>query len=271
MTYAKLTLPIDVVTYTHRVDESIIGRKRKNATDCVEEEDLIMLKFRYEDIETLKVYWKDVEEPTFEKIDTGILGDYRVPLNIRRRAYDNRFKRTKRYWKLYTNFIGDASAMPNKVTGFEFFTTTPTRYQAEDVYCLPYAVLNSANDPSEITMKKLIEAFGSTHGDIFTLARATNSIKTQLHKISNHFKTLDWLLSQISGIYILHNDHHCISVDVERKLIFDCGYAFALSLNREAMIHCGFECFRHIRKIEFPPYLRFPPLFVLDVERPCPS
>lgn len=261
MADAKLTLPVDVVTDTHRVDESIIGRKRKNEIDKEDvEESLTMLKFRYEDVETLKVRWKEVDEPTFEKIDTGILGEYRVPLKMRKRAYENRFKRPERYWKVYTKFIGDASAMPNKVRPSEFYTMTPIRYQAEDVYCMPYAVLNSANNPLESARIELIKAFGSTHGDFVTLAYATNvSIKTHLQKISDRFRTLDWLLSQTSGVYIMHNDHHCISIDIERKLIFDCGYPFALSLDREAMIHCGFEYFEHIREIKFPRHLCFPP------------
>ena len=222
-----------------------------------------MVKFRYEDVNRMKVYWEEADEPTFEH--EGILNEYRIPLEIREKAYRNRFERPKSCWELYTKFIGDASAMPNQVnacSACEYFTTIPISYQSESEYCLPYAILNCANKPLESTKNKLVEAFGSTHGDFVALANAADSIKTQLHKISYHFRTLDWLLSQTSGIYILHNDHHCISIDVERKLIFDCGYPFALSLNREAMIHCGFEYFEHIRQIVFPPYLRF---------RPCSS
>ena len=89
------------------------------------------------------------------------------------------------------------------------------------------------------------------------LTVAAESLGIHLNSISDPASTrsIDWLLSRESGLYFLNKDIHCISVDVERKLIFDCGYAFALNLHKESLMHCGFSTIDKIRLIVLPKYL----------------
>jgi hypothetical protein len=43
-------------------------------------------------------------------------------------------------------------------------------------------------------------------------------------------KMVDWLLAQREGLFAVSTDCHCIGVDCNRRLIFDCAESFALSM-----------------------------------------
>ena len=128
------------------------------------------------------------------------------------------------------------------------------------MHCLIYAVLNAAKNPGVAIHDKLRDAFGCSHGSLRQLALASQSIGATLAKVKNTSAgavSLERLLSQSTGIYILYADGHCISVDVSRQLVFDCAYPFALSFTRDALDLCGFENFSKIRRATYPNFLSF--------------
>ena len=141
-----------------------------------------------------------------------------------------------------------------------FLTNNPIAYQSQTMHCLIYAVLNAAYNPGEAIHDKLQDAFGCSHGSVRQLAEASSAISVTLGKVKNTSAggvSLEWLLSQSTGIYILYADGHCISVDVSRQLVFDCAYPFALSFTRDALVLCGFETFSKIRRATYPNFLSF--------------
>jgi hypothetical protein len=74
------------------------------------------------------------------------------------------------------------------------------------------------------------------------LTVVAESFGIHLDKIKDNpdSRSIDWLLSRESGLFLIIKAPHCISVDADRKLIFDCAYAFAFKLHKESLLHCDF-------------------------------
>jgi len=145
----------------------------------------------------------------------------------------------------------------NKSTNGDF-TRIPVLNRSKVENCGPFAIFNILQVPLfEATKEKFLQQLlGCSHCELQELTDVSESFGIHLDYISDPAsRSIDWLLSREFGLYLITKDIHCISVDANRKLIFDCGFAFALHLNKESLMHCGFSTIDKIRSIVLPKYL----------------
>ena len=152
----------------------------------------------------------------------------------------------------YTKLVGERTS---------FRTRIRNTYFSPDQYCLLYGVFNVVQVPVyEKTLKKAIELFGSTHGSLQMLANAVNPLGIQIQAIEElgcrSLLSIDWILSQTQGLYIVVTDLHAFSVDVQRQLVFDCAHPLSFRLCHESLEFClDGDTICAIRKIRLPKYL----------------
>ena len=112
--------------------------------------------------------------------------------------------------------------LPIKSTKPEF---VPVKFRSDHDSCVPYSLLNLI-DASNNMRRKLMRVFGSTKGNLYDLARSVDTIPELFKKftLSGNIsgKHLNWIVEQKEGKYIVLSGVHCVAVDCERQLVFDC-------------------------------------------------
>jgi hypothetical protein len=158
----------------------------------------------------------------------------------------------------YTDVIGSKGCTIQERRPKSDFTRIPVLHRSKRENCLPFAIFNLLQVPlHETTKANFLKELGCSHCGLPEFTVVVKRFGIHLFKVKNNqeSRSIDWLLSRESGLYLIITDVHCISVDVDRKLIFDCGYAFALNLHKESLIYCGFSTIDNIRSISLPKYL----------------
>jgi hypothetical protein len=126
------------------------------------------------------------------------------------------------------------------------FTQVKVSFQCKDSRCVPYALCNllGANKRAK---KRLIKA----NGTLCSLSDLCNHAGRVFGKTLKSIKgsSLPWLVEQSTGLFIVVCDLHCVGVDCDRQLIFDCGLPFALPLSLASLTHCGIVKISEMRQI----------------------
>jgi hypothetical protein len=124
----------------------------------------------------------------------------------------------------------------------------PVRFQSVDDRCVPFSLLNVTQSTKKMK-KKLMDAFmgGSRQGGLTDLANVTPKLGWSLKKIKG--KDTSWLLEQRSGRFLVMGGVHCIGVDCEDRLVFDCAEQSALKLCLSALVSCGLNSLEEIRQV----------------------
>jgi hypothetical protein len=126
------------------------------------------------------------------------------------------------------------------------FTTVKVSFQCKDARCVPYALCNllGANKRAK---KRLIKA----NGTLCSLSDLSDHTGRLFGKTLKSIKgsSLPWLVEQSTGLFLVVDDLHCVGVDCDRQLIFDCGLPFALPLSLTSLTHCGIVKISEMRQI----------------------
>jgi hypothetical protein len=112
----------------------------------------------------------------------------------------------------------------------------PVLFKAKGSSCVPYALCNILR-VSNNQARKLLNRFsrGSHTGGLDDLAMVSQMLKCTL-KVHDE-KTLQWLLQQRSGFFLVMFDIHCVSVDCAKSVIYDSAEDFVLPLTLHNLIH----------------------------------
>jgi hypothetical protein len=231
-------------------DRMIIKRAKYKRRKPVEEVDpLIRFKFINDEGTARLIFASCGQHEYVEMIYQDII-DLNIPeecLQLAEGRYHGRGAQAQ-----YTEVVG------SKLSAAWHFTNIPVLHQSASGYCLAFGIFNILSVPLfENTRTKFISKLKCSHCGMTELTQVAKSFGIHLIKIKDDpaSRSIEWLLSRNSGLYLITKDVHCISVDVDRKLIFDCGYAFALNFHKESLLQCGFSSIDKIRLIVLPKYL----------------
>ena len=110
------------------------------------------------------------------------------------------------------------------------------RHRAEVDACVPMALLNLLN-ASRSKKKKLMRVFGggSGLGCLRELARVAGVLGRNLHRVSIDLVDLTCGLEEL---FLVMRGVHCVGVDCQRGLIWDCVRETALELNTKNLLMC---------------------------------
>jgi hypothetical protein len=129
----------------------------------------------------------------------------------------------------------------------DFSTDVKLRFKAQNSRCVPYSFLNvmlQSKKNKDMLIKKV--------GNFCSLAELSNGVTsvfgTGLSKPLDN--DIPWLLEQTTGKFLVVHKLHCVGVDCDKQLIFDCGYPTALKLCVEALVDCGIQSAVEMRKID---------------------
>ena len=239
-------------------DNEGLGRQRRNkrVRDQQAKLDCFVLKFKFIDDEgTSRVFYVGSAPHVYVNMPYQDIEELNIPLECLKLA-DKRYL-LKGAKAQYTYVIG-SKIYPSRKKGTQsYFTRIPVLHRSEVDNCLPFGIFNILQVPLfEKTKREFLDALKSSHCGLPELTVVAESFGIHLDFVSDpSSRSIDWLLSRESGLYLICKDVHCISVDVDRKLIFDCGFAFALNLHKQSLLHCGFSSFDRIRLICLPKYL----------------
>lgn len=147
--------------------------------------------------------------------------------------------------------VCEASKEGSSHVGQHFEKTVP--YTNINSWCVPDALLNVIGAPRE-TEQQLKAFIGSDRCDFSTMADGMSKIKKFKYAITKKFErtnTLEWVIRQADGQYLIEDNLHCVSVDCTKKLIFDNGRQNTLPITLENFHACGIAGFRNdgIRKV----------------------
>jgi hypothetical protein len=121
------------------------------------------------------------------------------------------------------------------------------RYQHETKWCVPYGlfnVLQTSKTKAKLTKKTL----GTSLCGFADLAdRAAGVLGVSLKKIK--YSDVSWLLKQNAGKFLLLKGVHCISVDCDKDIVYDCAKTHELNLSRNNLKKCGFRGYCEIRQV----------------------
>ena len=113
-------------------------------------------------------------------------------------------------------------------------------YHSVDSMCLPFSVLNLLQ-PSRRQATTFLRRMGrkNTIHDLSLLSRATRDVfHLSLKKMS---LSLSQLLEEKSGRFIVLQDLHCISIDINSMLFYDSQFKTALPFNQSSLVRAGFD------------------------------
>jgi hypothetical protein len=128
----------------------------------------------------------------------------------------------------------------------DFATEVKIRFQCPDARCVPYSFLNLLS--LNLKAKNKLIKQTKTLCTLAELCRPVgNLFGKQLRKLE---KDLPWILVQSTGLFLIVDTLHCVGIDCERQLIFDCALPNALRLCNEALIDCGIMKVDEMRKVE---------------------
>jgi hypothetical protein len=180
------------------------------------------------------VKWFGHEEPTLVRkkqlVADGV--DVRLLENVEKRGVEGKPKM----------LVGRSPGTSSPID----FNTVKVSFQCKDARCVPYALCNLLG-ASNGARKRLIKCTQA----LCSLSDLSDHTGRLFGKTLKSIKgsSLPWLVEQLTGLFLVVDDLHCVGVDCDRQLIFDCGLPFALPLSLTSLTHCGIVKISEMRQI----------------------
>ena len=124
----------------------------------------------------------------------------------------------------------------------------PVAYQSKIGDCVPFAPLNILPSDYPIVLKERLEVavlskVGGTLCDFKDVSIIFREFGVELRHLRlkgsvPKDKMVNWFLAQREGLFAVSTDCHCIGVDCNRRLIFDCAESYALKMNMTSFHRC---------------------------------
>ena len=116
------------------------------------------------------------------------------------------------------------------------------RFYSKDGHCVPYSYFNikQLNRKKRRAILKSLPTYRCSLRDFSRIVCGLERVK---------FATIEWILSQTSGKYLVADEQHCVSVDCGKQILFCPGEHFVLKLCVESFARCGLKRLVHVRKV----------------------
>ena len=121
-------------------------------------------------------------------------------------------------------------------------------HQASNGFCVIFALLNVLLLTKGTPLADYLYSLNLSFTNFSTLAVLVEKFSIHLKKMF-HYQSIEWLIEQTKGKFLVAFGKHVISVDCKKRVLYDCGETYVLPLTLESFEHCGLKVINDLRQV----------------------